>query len=142
MLRGRRLALPLMVAAVPLATIALASTVTLITPQCSLAGSVAASAGGWVTTGATEDPTYTGGAYQSYYNNGLSYAELGATPGYPNYVRRTAGKGARPPQRTVRTPRRVPNPGPARRVHLAGDPNPEIRHRLRPSRATLTTRSI
>ena len=43
------------------------------------------SAGGWVTTGATIDPTYSGGAYQQFYNNGFSYAELEATPGYPNY---------------------------------------------------------
>lgn len=84
MSRRRGLALPLLVGAAPLATIVLASTVTLLTPQCSMAGT--ASAGGWITTGATEDPTYSGGAYQQYYNSGLSYAELGATPGYPNYV--------------------------------------------------------
>ncbi|MDQ6811649.1 MAG: hypothetical protein M3Z95_07100 [Actinomycetota bacterium] len=81
-----RFSLPLLVAALPFATITLASTVTLLTPQCSLAGGVQARSGGWVRTGATEDPTYTGGAYQSYYNGGLSYAELGATPGYANYV--------------------------------------------------------
>ncbi len=86
MLRRRRLALPMLVAAVPFATIVLASTVTLIAPRCSLGGAVTTNPGGWITTGATEDPTYTGGAYQSYYNNGLSYAELGATPGYPNYA--------------------------------------------------------
>ncbi len=82
--RRRRLALPLALAAAPLGTIALASTVSLLTPGCSSAG--ASTVGGWITTGATEDPTYTGGAYQQYYNGGLSYAELGATPGYPNYV--------------------------------------------------------
>lgn len=86
MLKRRLLALPLLIAAVPLATITLASTVTLLTPQCSLAGAAQASIGGWMTTGATEDPTYTGGAYQHYYNGGLSYAELGATPSYPNYT--------------------------------------------------------
>lgn len=42
-------------------------------------------AGGWTITGATLDPTYTGGAFQAYYNGGLSYAELEATPGFPNY---------------------------------------------------------
>jgi murein DD-endopeptidase MepM/ murein hydrolase activator NlpD len=83
--RRGRLAVPMLVAAVPFGTIALASMVTLVTPQCSLAGTGPISAGGWITTGATLDPTYTGGAYQHYYNNGLSYAELGATPGYPNY---------------------------------------------------------
>lgn len=66
-----------------MATIALASTVQLVTPQCP---SVDATAGGWITTGATEDPTYTGGAYEQYYNRGLSYAELGAAPGFPNYT--------------------------------------------------------
>lgn len=82
----RRFALPLLAAAAPFSTVALATTVTFLTPQCSAAGSTAPSAGGWITTGATIDPTYTGGAYQQYYNGGLSYAELGATPGYPNYV--------------------------------------------------------
>jgi hypothetical protein len=82
--RRRRLALPMLIAAIPFGTIALASTVTLLAPQCSLAQTPAP--GDWVTTGATLDPTYTGGAYQQYYNGGLSYAELGATPGYPNYV--------------------------------------------------------
>jgi hypothetical protein len=75
-----------MLATVPLATIALASTVTLLSPPCSFMGGTTVSTGGWITTGATEDPTYTGGAYHTYYNQGLSYAELGATPGYPNYV--------------------------------------------------------
>jgi hypothetical protein len=84
--RRRTLALPLLLAALPVATIALASTVQLLTPQCSLAGQNSNASAGWISTGATEDPTYTGGAYQTYYNNGLSYAELGATPGYPNYV--------------------------------------------------------
>jgi hypothetical protein len=78
--------LPLLAAAAPFSTVALATTVTFLTPQCSGAGGAAMSAGGWITTGATIDPTYTGGAYQRYYNGGLSYAELGATPGYPNYV--------------------------------------------------------
>jgi hypothetical protein len=84
--RRRSLALPLLAAVAPFSTVALAATVTVLTPQCSLAGGAAASTGGWITTGATLDPTYTGGAYQQYYNGGLSYAELGATPGYPNYV--------------------------------------------------------
>jgi hypothetical protein len=75
----------MLIAAVPFGTIALVSTVTLVTPQCSLAVTGQGGAGGSITTGATLDPTYTGGAYQQYYNNGLSYAELGATPGYPNY---------------------------------------------------------
>ncbi len=86
MLKKRRLALPLIVVAAPFATIALASTVALVTPQCSLAGGVSSGGGGWITTGATEDPTYGGGAYPQFYNGGLSCAELGATPGYPNYV--------------------------------------------------------
>ena len=86
MSRRRRFALPLLAAAAPFSTVALATTVTFLTPQCSSAGAAAISAGGWITTGATIDPTYTGGAYQQYYNGGLSYAELGATPGYPNYV--------------------------------------------------------
>jgi hypothetical protein len=86
MSRRRRFALPLLAAAAPFSTAALATTVTFLTPQCSGAGAAAMSAGGWITTGATLDPTYTGGAYQQYYNGGLSYAELGATPGYPNYV--------------------------------------------------------
>jgi len=76
--------LPLLAVAAPMATIALAGTVQLLAPPCS--GAVVVGAGGWITTGATKDPTYTGGAYQSYYNGGLSYAELGAAPGYPNYT--------------------------------------------------------
>ncbi len=86
---GRKLALPLLVLGAPFAVIALATTSSLLTPPCSLADptSAGASPGGWITTGATIDPTYGGGAYPQYYNQGLSYAELGATPGYPNYAR-------------------------------------------------------
>lgn len=69
-----------------MATIALASMTTLLTPPCPTATLSTAGIGGWITTGATEDPTSVGGAYQQYYNGGLSYAELGATPGYPNYT--------------------------------------------------------
>jgi hypothetical protein len=86
MTRRRRFALPLLAAVAPFSTVALATTVTFLTPQCSGAGAAATGPVGWITTGATIDPTYTGGAYQQYYNGGLSYAELGATPGYPNYV--------------------------------------------------------
>lgn len=45
------------------------------------------SGGGWVTVGATVDPTFTNQAYQQFYNQGFSYAELGATPGYRNYIK-------------------------------------------------------
>lgn len=81
----------------PIATITLVSTVQLLSPQCSLAGQDTANAGGWITTGATEDPTYSGGAYQAYYNGGLSYAELGAAPGFPNYAGGFLAKALRLP---------------------------------------------
>lgn len=82
--RWPRFALVLLVAGAPVATVALASTAQLLTPQCST-DAPATVAGGWITTGATEDPTHGGGAYPQDYNGGLSYAELGAAPGFPNY---------------------------------------------------------
>jgi len=54
-------------------------------PLSGAAGPLPVSADGWVTTGATLDPTYTSGAFQGFYNNGLSYAELEATPGFAHY---------------------------------------------------------
>lgn len=54
--------------------------------SASSQGGVFVSSGGWTRVGATIDPTYGGGAFGQFYNGGMSYAELGATPGYPNYV--------------------------------------------------------
>lgn len=62
-----------------------------LSQQCQPSGSSGAgqfvtTSGGWTRVGATIDQTYGGGAFGSFYNGGMSYAELGATPGYPNYV--------------------------------------------------------
>ncbi len=61
------------------------SAASLLCTADQLGGTVGA--GDWITVGATLDPsTAPQQAYPSDFNGGLSYAELGATPGYPNYV--------------------------------------------------------